>query len=525
MFTLIGGSAFAQYFTGEKTRAFLPWSGRNRVIVDWDGDGEYANAYSDVTTLVLDLKSTLGRATPSPLEGRAPPGTMTLVLDNRRGTLSPQAGNVRLVGRALQWQIPFGPRWTGVIASANPDYWGSVPVLILKGETLSYTFANTKLDLPASNGQLTGELLDDVLAALGVAEAQRILDAGQVTLGRVFVGGQDSIQTIRNIEDTELGFCYDDSLGNFIFEDHAHRSQGVYLLSRAIYSDAGPPFGEGVGGGLAQTQFLPYLQISERDAGVYVCNSATIDVTPFSVAGLAVLWTHDPTDVISLGPGETKTLIASFTSEYVNAWTTPTINSSTGDIRQTGVADGDLSVAVVKKAQTMPISITNHHASLSASLTLVQARGTAVIAGNTTKVSAFDQDSADEFGVRDYRTPPPWLPNVSSGQAHVNRVVAANKDNRPFLMLRFLANMTTELYIDLMQRKISDRVTVLANQPRTALSISTDFFVEYIEDHWDVQKNRHEVRLDLSQVGIESAAEAAWILGTSVLDVDTVLGF
>jgi hypothetical protein len=504
--------------------------------VDWDGDGTYGNPYSDVMQYLLAMDADRGRmSNANPLYGRAEAGKYTITLDNRSGLFSslnsssPLFGNI-VDNRALYFETVYGRRWTAFISRIIPDRINNDPVVKIEASGPFVQFATTIINPAPDPGSLEGVIIGEVLDAAGWPAGARVIDAGQSTTSPWFEAAIDAMTAMRRLEETGLGFLSEDEFGRVVYQDRAYRRSGARLFSQATYSDTPAwPY--------------PYIDIDQSDPVYYIVNSVTATATPYVVQSLQVLWTMDPTTPPSIAPGQTLTFIANYPSPgapsiltiggvnvqgvYVGAWTTPVSGT---DYTVSGVSLSDLAVTVQKFATSMPISIKNNHSTNTASITLLQARGTPVTKGTVTSVTSIDGPrttpgtSQYKYGVKTYLLPALWLQNTAGAQAYADFIIAANKDPRALLDLKFRADISPAMLAEIMTRRISDRVTVVAGEDRNPLGINGDFFVERIVDHYDVQHNRYEVTLSLSQVGPESSA-SYWILGTSTLDTDTFLGF
>lgn len=402
-------------------------------------------------------------------------------------------------------------RWTGYVKDLVPDRRGNVPVVRLTGKGVLSFFENKKIDPAASSGAATGTIVGTILDTVGWSATERSIDTGSVTTSRWYVSEKDVTNALREMEDTELGFLYELEDGYIAYESRDKRRTGVYLTSQATYSDE-------------PDVTLPYVSIQQLDAWRDIINVVKPRVTPYTVNALAVLWTLSETPTLSAGQSRSwfanyPNPLSQLGAAYVDAWTTPVVGT---DITQTGVSNSDIAVSVSKFATAMKITVTNNHATNTATLTLVQARGTAVIKGNTTSVISEDTGSQTEFGLREYRVPSTWLANTNDAQDYADLLIATYSDLQLLLYAKFVANLTQTLYEDLMGRSISDRVSIVAAEDRTALGITEDMFVESVDEtiYFD-QGCRHEVVFGLSAAAISGDF---WILGTSTLDTDTFLG-
>lgn len=491
------------------------------LTIDWTNSGLFDGTYDDVTARIVgNIRCERGRNVPHPLFGRADPGSASFMLENRDGLFSESNASSSLfgslrAGRHVQYSTEYGGRWGGVIKDIKLARLRDLPIAVIICEGVLSVIKDRKVSPPASSGDLTGTLIDLLLDEVSWPAGLRDIDAGQTTTSRWYIADKNWMTAARELEDTEgVGFLYESPTRDIVFEDRARRLAGAHLISQATYSDA-------------PGASLPYIRNPEQISSLpYVVNIAEATVPAYTVAGLAILWTLNETPVLSAGAS--RTFWANFPNSgsgaggaYVNAWTTPVVGT---DITQSGVSNGDIAVSVDKFATAMKITITNNHGSNSATLTLVQARGTAVTKGDDTTVKSIDAASQAEYGERTNKNPGPWFPSTDAAQDYTDNTVALYKDQRPLVVLRFLANMSAVLFEELMTRDISDRVTVLAFQARTGLYLNGDFFVERIVDDYDIDNNRYEVTLGLSSVGTEVVG-ASWILGTSTLGVDTNLGF
>lgn len=510
------GVATADYFRGRTNT--LETVRLYQLQADWDGTGNFTNANSDITDYVLDLKARRGRNVEHPIRGRSQIGTMTVVLNNTSGIFSRYNSASLLsgllkAGRLIHWRAispSFFERWAGYIIDYELSKSGLATCTLTCRGVLSRV-EKVKVNPLPDSGSLTGTIVGKILDAAGVASTLRgTIDVGQTTTSRWYINDRFTIDALRDMEETELGFILETKTGKISYQDRAYRVSGARLTSQATYS-------------AANGASLPYIDNNLPAAGQNVINVAKSTVTPYTVGALADIWTLSG-ETPTIGAGQTKVWYAQVggSTLYVDAWTTP---AATTDYTVSGVALGDLAVVVEKFASTMKISITNNHATNVATMTLLKARGTPVIAGTPTVVASENQASIDDNGRSEYENASPWLPNTNTAQSYVDSIISVYKDPLGGCVLTFnvgVGGANSALFQDLMAREISDRVTVLAQEPMQGVGLAGDFFIEWIADHWDTQQSEHIVTMGLSAA---TAQSAAWILGTSVLGTSTVIGF
>lgn len=494
------------------------------IKADWNRDGGYSHEYSDITADVQSFKTRFGRDFASQIAGQAMPGSTAIGVVNNTGkysvfnATSPLYGLIQ-PGVLIKIDITYlgysFRRFTGRISSVDINVPNQTASIIGQGMLADLTRADLIAGLLGSTGDETGDLIAAILDAIDypLGITNRALDIGDTTTGRWYVESTNSaLEACRQLEETEFGFFYDDSFGRLVYESRNHRLTGDHIVSKLLLSDAGD---------------IPYLiSIDQANPIRDIWNEATVEVSSFVEGALAVLWTLREASNPTLLAGETKTYIAKYPSQYsggyvgayVNAWTTPVVGT---DITQTGVSNSDIAVIVIKSANTMIISITNNHATATATLTLVQARGTPVTKQDPVLVRAIDADSQTKYQRRVFPIRGKWLPDTETAQNAVNSIVARYKDMRPILTVSVPINFAeAQNAFPILERMISDRISIEAEGILTQLGIASDFFIEAIEDNFNVNKGL-QIKFDLS---LTWSADL-WILGTSTLGETTYLGY
>jgi len=349
-----------------------------------------------------------------------------------------------------------------------------------------------------------------------VLTAWRRIDTGQTTLPRWWVEDRNALAAIQELEETERGFLSEGADGPIVFEDRHHRLKGAHLSSQATFSDA-----------TAAT--LPYTELVPRDREQEIFNDVSIPVRHFTTQSLAVLWTYQG-DALTIPSGESLTVWASYpppatpAGRYVAAWTTPVVGT---DITQTGVTNGDLSVVVEKFARAMKITVSNA-ATGPATLTLLQARGTAVTEDNTTFATAEDTGSKSDFGERSVPRPGAWHQDFSLAQAIADYLMSRYADPLEPIPIgfRFQATANSALMTQALTRALSDRITLVANGTGARgaqIGVDGDYFIESRRDVIGETGSRHEVFFDLSPASGDGGYWAVGETGFSELGETTRL--
>ena len=508
--------------------------------IDWNNDGDFADANEDVTSDTLEISWERGRDVVSQLTGRFVSGRLEAVLKDQTGkyasfnSASPLYGSilpgrkVQLLGKSGSFPYTFPiqfdrPIWSGFLDRIEPlpTVEGFQMAKLSAFGPLGY-LNERQVSVAMQTNRRTDLAIGDVLDEAGWPAADRSLDTGQTTMGRWWADRKSVLNSLREIELTESGFLLETKDRKIAFENRHHRLAAPHFTSQATFSDAAAA---------ALSYRNPFKQI---DPLPFVFNIFEARVRLFAVGGLAVLWTHPETGASSplvTRNGGSLTLWASYPNPdsptdafAVDTWTTPV---ATTDYLANSVSDGSgvnltLSIAVVatKFANAMKLVITNNHATLDAYLTFLQARGTPITQADPAKVVAEDAASQTAYGERTYPTPPEWLPDTQEAQDWADFHLGIYKDPIPFLELSFIGSRSAAYLAQALNRDIGDRVTVVANT-RALLGINRDFFIE-AERHRVVPGPLHEVTWLLSDA--EQFSDF-WVLDSSALGTQTRLAY
>lgn len=489
--------------------------------VSWDNSGLFTGANDDVTADMFSVECRRGRDYASQLTGRATAGRLIATLDNRSGTYSSLNSASPIYGSTvpgrkvrLRTTAPVAKTlWTGYLKQISPSgTYDGFPVATLEASGSIERLNGKKVTPAAQANQTTDVIVGAILDAAGWP-AERTLNTGQTTISRWFVDKVDALNAIREIEETELGFFYEAEDGKLIFEDRHFRLKGDCLISQATFSDA-------------SGATLGYRAIEQQDPLREIYNDIVATVSPYVAAGSsAVLWTlRGETPTITAG--ETLSWWAEYpnsevdpdTGAYVETWDTPVGGT---DVTVTGVDISSIAIAASKFANSMKISLTNNGAA-TATVALLQAKGTKVTKQAPVRVSDEDTTSQTAYGQRTYQLPGPWLPSTLVARDYVKYLVSRYKDPLPILVMAIQGHRSDDLMTQALSRKISDRITVVATGGKTMLGLNADFFIEAISHRISNAGFVHETTFELSSAAGDGGY---FVCGTSVLGSTTKLAY
>jgi len=504
-----------------------------KLQVDWNNDGDWGDTGEEIDMgRVRGITCSFGRDRASQLTGRSKAGRLRAILDNRSGDYnqfngdSPIYGNilpgrpVRLLGTSTTQSDQA--IWQGYLTRVTPQvFLGGDATAILEATGPLGQINLDQIEVAMVTSQRTDQVVDDILdaAGFGAGSGYRTLDTGKTTISRYWKSQSYAVPALQEVESTEGGFIREGKNGKIVFDNRHHRLAGVGLTSQATYSDAS---------GAARV----YSGLIMDDPLPHIFNQFATEVQGFTTASVAVLWTLSESGASSpsIAPGVARTWIARYpttasanNAEGVNAWTT---TAATTDMLANSAADGSgdnltasVAIAVSKSSETMDITLTNN-TSATAYITKLQARGTAITADDPASIKQEDATSQTAFGKRTWPSKTKFIPDTDEALDWADFNLNIYKDPTAVLRMSYFANRDTNAINEMLDRDISERVTVVANNTAD-LSIDRDFFIEAVRHQ--ISANRlHKVTYLLSDAVQFSDF---WVLNTSALGTSTRLAY
>jgi hypothetical protein len=504
-----------------------------KLQVDWNNDGDWGDTGEEIDMgRVRGITCSFGRDRASQLTGRSKSGSLRATLDNRSGDYnqfnsdSPIYGNI-LPGRPVRLLGTSATQsdqaiWQGYLLRITPQvFLGGDATAILEATGPLGQINLDQIEVEMVTSQRTDQVVDDILDAAGwpAGSSFRTLDTGKTTVTRYWKSATYTVPALQEVESTEGGFIREGKDGKIIFDNRHHRLSGVGLTSQATYSDASDA--ARVYSGLIMDDPLPHI-----------FNQFSTDVQTYTTASVAVLWTLSESGASSpsIAPGVARTYIARYptTASANNArgvavWTT---TAATTDMLGNTAADGSgtnvtasIGISVSKSSETMEITLTNN-TSATAYITKLQARGTAISADDPASIKQEDATSQTAFGKRTWPSKTKFIPDTGEALDWADFNLSIYKDPTAVLQLSFFANRDNNSVDEMLDRDISERVTVVAANTAD-LSINRDFFIEAVRHQ--ISANRlHQVTYLLSDAVQFSDF---WVLNTSALGTSTRLAY
>jgi len=519
-----------------------------QLYVDWNNDDDYADSNENISSYVQQLNWDRGRDFANNLTGNSASGTLRAVLKNTSGIFSPFKtdgalyGNL-IPGRKVSLQMGAGAfpytfpilfnqtQWTGYLKSVVPFpdlHGGDFAVLEAIG-SLGYLNQKT-IKIAPQTSRNTGTAIGDILDASGWGASDRDLDTGNTTITRFTIPAKtNTIDALRMVENSENGFVSETKDGKIKFEKRQARQVDTEATtSQGTLTDA------------SATDNFSFSMIEQEDSIRNIFNEINVDIKNFETQSDAdIVWIHAETgsDSPAIPTGQKRIYRAFFpqltsdtmqsvysSADSINAWTT---TGATTDVLANTSADGsgtnatgDLTIANVKTANFMDISLTNGNAS-TVYITKLQARATVTSSLDDTQITASDSTSETAFGKRVFDSTAPFVPDSEEGFRWCQYNLVRFKDPLQMLSVTIPANRNDTTLEKVMALDISHRITLDAHTKTGLLSADKDFFIEN-ESHFVNNNKIHTVVYALSPV---SSIEKFWVMGVSLLESETYIGY
>ena len=411
-----------------------------KLEVDWDNDGSYGNAESEVWPKVIEgtFRCQRGRNFASQRTGRSVAGSLEVQLDNRDGLFDPDNTMSVLTGlvaggRRVRWQMDDGTgtlvtQWTGwlrtieqidrytgldrvrlralgVISRLNPAREGQQQQVVVRDQETNITVENAAIKIfdPAGSIGSSDAVVNGVDYRASYINGDRELARWWAARPR--------LAELRDLEQAEGGFLWEPKDGFIALDNADNRLVGATArTSQATFTDEQPAAGE-----------IPAIVngIKPEHPHEDLANIITSQIQTYGVGSQQVLWSVADLPIVD---GADFTIIARYpnentpsTSVAVQSWTP--LASGTDYTPQAGVT-----LTMTTEGNEATIRVQNTGAATTMD---IQVRGTPVIRSTPIEITTPDQDSVDEHGPVAYPHATPWLSNpseVASLHAYLLRI-------------------------------------------------------------------------------------------------------
>lgn len=507
------------------------------VQVDWLNNSGFTGSNDDISSYVMEAEWTRGRDYASMLVGRSVAGRLRLKLLNTDGRFSSFLTSGPLYGsllpgrkvrvRAHSGNFPYDfpitfeqTWWQGFIDRLIPDpVTGQVKTATLEAIGALGYINQRRAELPMLTDIAAGSAVGTILDSVDWPSADRSIDTGQSTFGRVFIGPIYALEGLRKAEDSEDGFLWEDKTGRIMFMNRHGRLQGSYQTSQLTITD------DSTGTGTVSV-----VSMMQEDPLPFVYNVLHATVQLYTTSATTTLWKSPATGTDSplIAAGGSGTFWAAYPNPTatnnavaVASWTTPTATTDYNVFTDSAGTGTNLNTAMLVTVtafdNAMKIVIENT-GTRNGYVTLLQGRGVPVLASDPVIVSREDATSQTAYGERSYSNPGPFVPSVAEAEGWADINLRRYKDAHPVVSVTIYANRDATSFNEAAVRDINDRVTLRATGSGS-LGINEAFYIE-AEYHQVNQERKHQVVWSLSPA---TALGDFWVLNTSELGSRTRL--
>lgn len=462
--------------------------GVHRIYVDWNGDGLFTHANSNISTYIDGPGSfQSGRDRTNLVLGRWRSGQYERTFINNTKIFSKSYSSSPIYGlmkkgRKIKETLQIGAGsevtiFAGRLLKVIPlpaKHGGERHVRIQAIGILDWIRRKKNIQIEPQSGIKSGAVASLITDQIGIPTADTDFDDGQTTLVRYIVDGdQNPVEALQDVADNEGGLLGENAAGQAIFEDRAHRFAAPHTVSQAIYGPAGHP-----------TATVNYSKCTPIDGDEEIFNEVIAKVSTYNLTEEKLLWTLvDIFDVkanasasFSIATGVTKTIKAIPTKASgeigVHDWTTITLFANTAADGSGTDLSTQMNVSMEEFENSCLLHITNGSAS-TAWITKLKLYGLMIVKADAVEVSRSDSASIGDIGPSTLNLPAKFLSSIEEAEAFCEYWLAAYKDERIGVNIEVQCNATANNLLEAQNRWISDRITVVDEE-----GLSADYYVE-----------------------------------------------
>lgn len=471
--------------------------------VQWDGI-----SWTDEIARVIAFNVRMGRDSELSVTQA---GRLTVTLRNEDGRYTPEYTSGPLYGlleplRAIHLSASFGGNtyglFAGYITAIQPK--PQERRCTIEAQDAFIHFANFHLNLPLADNKLSSDRIADILATVGYTQAD--IATGQSLFEYSYWRNSDALTALQEVAENELGGLVYMRPGpapgpaTCVFQDRHYRPKQLTVAT------------------LDKTAEVNYQR---RDNQVY--NSAHLQCTAYIVGpAQSQIWSLVPLPQ-AVAAGATLELQINYPTLCKDVLT-PVPST---DLVANSQPDGsglDLTASITTVSFDNygggATWILRNDALVPAYLLKCQIRGTPLQQPSELRTVSRSASGGVSAFPRDYSRTFRLLSDRQLLGDFAQYIVTRYKTPQPVITVRLLPISDVQL-THMLARTISDRITVIDTADPWRTQVSGDFFIEQIEHTWQ----QEEAILNTTWVLTGFLADQFWLLGTSALGTDTVLGY
>lgn len=476
-----------------------------KFYVDWNNDGDYGEAYEDITADVMGASWQRGFSGPPPAQANA--GSLTLTLRNGTGkyTATNQDSPIVMAYGGIRpgikvritMQVPGGSTSNAAVMLLDMIETDASGVPLPAGTArLSAIGVFSKLVRGDVNVALheqitTSSAVSHVLTAVGWTYGSTIDASPRTTILKWWVrSGQSPIEAIRELEAAEIGRFWEAKDGKVVFDGRNHIFVDDHASPRVTY---------GIGG---FRMWDPKL----LNSNTTVYNAYRGQQRTFNLSDEVALVTI--VDVENGQGGKPPRIPAggdpiviwmelnekNSPNNYIGVyeWT----DSGGVGVEANSSIDGlgadvwtDLDFLREDFGPKIKMTFWNN-GSADLYLTKLIAYGIAIIETDPIEIKEDDSASQDIYGISEYPAPNPWCTDLEDGRDEAQYIVDRFKDPRTVIQFKLVSNVDHEHLVESQTIDVGDRIRI--NDQGSEGSV----YGLYVDDEFIVDSVQHDVTND-----------------------------
>jgi hypothetical protein len=506
------------------------------VAIDFDDDGDFTDSGENITADVLRLEWRLGMT--APYDSLAAPIAARITVCNLSRAYSPEhSANDFSPGRPLRIQSNDGTttrtHFTGFITRVEPmsgDQGEKLAIIHAAGPEAQ--LAQNRIRLPPQVNKRADEIIIAILEAVylrqphlngywlldlvGQAELgsntrlaetyPRSIDEGRSTFvyaADTWLSGIAGLDALRQIVESERGRLFVNRAGQIVFFSR-HRTL------RDITVDA---------------TFTDNMDALDYFYGAGVVNRVGVSLLPRSIGAAGTsLWTLETPQRINPGDNAFLHTIVLYRDTDGRPYGALSVSPPAPyfDYQANTEADGSgedrtaqlAFLLMESSASAATLTIRNNGTDTLYLLAGARLRGTPIIQGDALTLEQTDWTSVSRHGLNELTLNLPTLDSLEEADQLLRSELLRRKDPRGNVR-RIQVSGASHL-AQVLSRTLFDRITI----SETQTDHSADYFIIAEEHTVDLGGLNHQVSWLL-----EAATDLFWIVGTSLLDQDTVVAY
>lgn len=458
------------------------------IYVDWNNDGQYDHAYSDISGYVLNFNWSYGRIDGPPTPDSV--GYSTILLKNDTSIFSPYNSDSPIYGLILPNRLVKCTMTVGAsTVTMFQHYLETITPTVGEAGAISGTaelmahgplgqLTDAVSDMAVQGSIGTGDAIDALLDGYGWPESLRAIDEGITTLSHLVIDTDTPLLSVmRSVQDAELGRLREGKDGKIVFENRNDPFTSPRDTPQATYG----------------TGTLKMWDLEQQDAlpaiyNVAQCRPAGINISEYMVLALvADVSAQKGGTPPKIEANSSRTFYVEFpndssTRDYSGVYQWGTVEYAAHANKLGSGTDYAASVSTVttELGNKQKIVFTNNLPATDVYLTKFKAWGRAYVLSDPVLIKSEDATSISKYGRREYPHQFILINDPEDAQSCCDYAVSVCKDPRARVRFNVRANVDLAHLSEAQTRDIGDRIRAVASVAESGLGIDAEFIVDFL---------------------------------------------